>query len=187
MNTSPKFIMSIDDGCASDVRVSALAKKYDIQTIFYWPVEWRSLAYENGYEPLTYEQAVTISEENEIGSHTITHRHLTKIPIAEACIEIAESRLMLREMFDQDINRFCAPRGYTNEELTAFTMQFYYSQRLTKGEGLVHIHPNSGANGNRYWRECLDENTTEIWGHSHEFDRFNLWDELEEVLSEVGR
>ena len=181
--TLAKFILSVDDGCASDIRVAQLAHKYNVETIFYWPVEWRSLAYDNGYEPLTFEQAVEISKKHEIGSHTLTHRHLTKIPVAEACVEIAESRQQLEEMFYREVRKFCPPRGYTNDILTEFTLRFYESQRLTKGEGLVHIHPDSGANGNIPWREYADTiEVKELWGHSHEFDRYNLWDELGEYL-----
>lgn len=178
------MIISIDDGCASDVRVAELAKKYGIDVIFYWPVEWHSLAYDSGYEPLSYANALTIALDHEIGSHTITHRHLTKIPEVEAKYEISESQIMLQNMFSRPITNFAPPRGYSNDLLTEFTKKFYQKQRLTKGKGLVHIHPNSGANGNKNWIDCIDENTEEIWGHSYDFDRFNMWDELEKVLSD---
>lgn len=179
-----KIKLSCDDGCASDVRVAELARKYGIECTFYWPVEWHSLAYENGYEPLDWWEARKIAQQFEIGSHTITHRHLTKLKPDDAFMEIYHSKFMLEALFECEVTKFCPPRGYTNLGLTALTLVNYDSQRLTKGPGLVHIHPNSGANDNRPWRECIDENTTEIWGHSHEFDRFNLWGELEEVLGE---
>ena len=177
--------LSVDDGCASDVRVAELARKYGIETIFYWPVEWHSLAYSKGYEPLDYSDADAISTDFEIGAHTVTHRHLTKIRNEEAVYEIGYSKWVLEELLPErkyPITKFCPPRGYTNPELTAYTLEVYDSQRLTRGNGLVHIHPNSGANDNRPWRECIDENTTELWGHSHEFDRFNMWEELEDYL-----
>lgn len=178
--------LSVDDGCASDVRVASLALKYAIPTVFYWPVEWRSLALDNGYEPLTYEQASMIARTFEIGSHTLTHRHLTKIPLDEACIEIAESQQILREMFDQPIRKFCYPRGYGNDVLNDFTLKFYDSYRLTKGAGLLHIHPNSGANGNIPWRQYAKENViTEAWCHSWELDKYNLWEELEGWLCDL--
>lgn len=181
--------LSVDDGCASDIRVASLAMEYKVPTVFYWPVEWHSLALDNGYEPLTYKEAITISKQFEIGSHTITHRHLTKLPVDQACIEIAESQQVLREMFNQPIRKFCPPRGYSNPELTNFTMQFYDEQRLTKGDNLVHVHPDSGANYNMPWREVLKDKQAktpdiELWLHSWELDKFNLWEELEEVLSE---
>lgn len=186
-----KIRLSCDDGGASDVRVAELAKKYGIETVFYWPVEWHSLAYENGYRPLTLEQAWGISEHFEIGSHTITHRHLTKIPKEEAEYEIRYSWHFLNELFG-DIHKFAPPRGYTNEELTEYTMQVYNSQRLTRGPGLVHIHPNSGANDNMPWEVAAIQkrgpsppfNDIEVWCHSWELDKYNLWDELEEFLRE---
>lgn len=181
-----KFRLSVDDACASDTRVAELAKKYKVKTIFYWPVEWHALAYANDYEPLSYGDALQIAEEFEIGSHTITHRHLTKLPYAVAEQEILYSKWMLGDLFHTEITKFCPPRGYTNSELTKYTLENYEEQRLTKGEGLVHIHPDSGANYNRPWRECIDKNTKELWCHSWELDRFNLWEELEEVLEDLS-
>lgn len=181
--------LSVDDGCASDLRVADLAKKYEIETIFYLPVEWHSLAYDNGYEPLTYSEAYQIAKEFEVGSHTITHRHLTSLREIDAMVEIAESRLMLESLFHTKISKFCPPRGYTNEMLSEFTLKNYKSQRLTRGKGLVHIHPDSGANGNIDWREaykiakqtCED---IECWGHSWEWDKYDMWEEIEEFFRE---
>lgn len=174
--------ISIDDGCASDVRIADLCKKYEIECIFYWPVEWRSLAYEKGYEPLTILEAYKISQDFEVGSHTVTHRHLTDLSEHDAQVEIADSKFMLEALFNQKITKFCPPRGYTNEALTDYTLDLYKSQRLTKGKGLVHIHPDSGANDNKPWRECITDDTTEIWAHSWEIDKYNLWEELEGFL-----
>jgi peptidoglycan/xylan/chitin deacetylase (PgdA/CDA1 family) len=148
-----------------------------------------SLAYDNGYEPLSYNDALEIARRYEIGSHTITHRHLTKISFVEARHEILGSKLMLQRLYQKEITKFCPPRGYTTQVLSDFTMQWYESQRLTKGSNLVHIHPDSGANHNFPWREYYNAvaknyDEIELWGHSHEFDRFNLWDELEEFLRE---
>lgn len=175
--------LSVDDGCASDVRLADLAEKYEIEAIFYWPVEWHSLAYDNNYLPLDYEQAMQIASRHEIGSHTITHRHLTKIPFLEARKEIIGSQFMLKRMFNQSITKFASPRGYMNDELTQFAGNFYTSQRLTKGRGLIHIHPDSGANDNKPWLDCVTDETTELWCHSWELDKYNLWDELEAFLS----
>lgn len=180
------MILSIDDGCASDVRIAKLAEKYEIECIFYWPVEWHSLAYENGYEPLSWGQACKLANQFEIGSHTVTHRHLTKLSTFDAQTEILESKMMLEAMFPTEIRRFCPPRGYTNDELTEFTMNFYTSQRLTKGEGLVHIHPDSGANDNQPWQSRVTDKTTELWCHSWELDKYDLWKELEEFLRETA-
>jgi peptidoglycan/xylan/chitin deacetylase (PgdA/CDA1 family) len=180
------MILSVDDGCASDMRVAELARRYKIETIFYWPVEWHSLAYDNGYEPLNFLQAQVIAAHFEIGAHTVTHRHLTKLSFEEAKKEIIDSKEMLEKLFGKTIKKFCPPRGYTTEELTERTLVHYESQRLTKGKGLVHIHPNSGANNNMDWRlfALAQDEVKELWCHSWELDKFDLWDQLEEYLAE---
>lgn len=179
--------LSIDDGCASDTRAAELADKYEIPCTFYWPVELHSLAHSKGYRPLDYEKALRIARKHEIGSHTITHRHLTDLEILDATQEIIGSKFMLERMFNKEIRKFCPPRGYTNEVLTKLTLNFYQSQRLTKGKGLVHIHPNSGANGNIHWIDyflSLDEDNVELWGHSWEWDKYDMWQEIERFFRE---
>lgn len=160
--------------------------KYRIPAVFYWPVEHHSLAYSKGYQPLRREAAQAIADVFEVGSHTITHRHLTDLPLDEAEYEIVASREMLSEQFGWEVIKFCPPRGYTNDELTKITLKNYMSQRLTKGPGLIHVHPESGANGKKPWRQKLDEELAkgdvEIWGHSWELDKYDLWGELDEVL-----
>lgn len=178
--TKPRI--SVDDGCASDVRIAELADKYDIEAIFYWPVEWHSVAFSKGYKPLSYEQAEEIAFKHEIGAHGITHRILTEIPLNEAFGEIKNSGIMLENLFGGEISKFCFPRGYTNQELSNFTLDYYDLYRLTKGKHLVHIHPNSGANNNKPWQECINPETTELWCHSWELDKYNLWEELEKYL-----
>lgn len=178
--------ISIDDGCASDMRVYKLAKKYKVEAIFYWPIDWHSLAYSKGYEPLSFVDAMIIASEFEIGAHGITHEHLTKMPQRDAHEEIFYSGIMLQKLFDVQIKKFCPSRGYTNKELTNYTMKFYQEQRLTRGPGLVHVHPDSGANDNKPWRECVNEDTKECWMHSWELDKYNLWEELEEFLSDIS-
>ena len=182
--------LSIDDGCASDVRVAELAEKYEISTVFYWPVEWHSLAYDKGYLPLTFDEAWEIASKHEIGSHTITHRHLTSLSIDEATEEIRDSQTILERIFRQPIDKFCPPRGYTNTLLNSIILKNYKELRLTKGGNLVHIHPDSGANGNIDWRKrfgVLKDSgikSVELWGHSWEWDKFNLWEDIEEFFSE---
>lgn len=180
-----KLKLSVDDGCASDLRLAEMMDKYGIKGVFYLPVEWHSLAHQKGYEPLSYDDALKIWEHFQIGSHTITHRHLTDLPIEEAKYEVRESREMLNQLFNHDIQNFAPPRGYTNDELTEYTLSIYKNQRLTRGPGLVHIHPDSGANDNKPWQTCVNESTEELWCHSWELDKYNLWEELDDFLSQL--
>lgn len=185
------MILSIDDGCASDVRVAELARKYNIDCTFYWPVEWHGLAYSKGYEPLSLADAEDIAKEFPVGSHGITHRYLTQIDPEQAKTEIRDSKYMLEDLFDTEVSNFCFPRGYSNPELNEYSLQFYEDYRLTKGTDsqgnrLVHVHPDSGANNNIPWADCIGVlGDVHLWCHSWELDKHNLWNELEEVLKSV--
>lgn len=174
--------LSCDDGAASDLRLADLCKKYSIDCTFYLPCEWHGLAFAKGYQPLSWSDAMIIAEDFDIGSHTITHRFLTRIPLEEAMYEIDISKVMLQDLFGKPVTRFAPPRGYTNPELTEYTLQIYESQRLTKAPNLVHIHPDSGANDNRPWREAINEFTEEAFCHSWELNKFDLWGELEDFF-----
>lgn len=178
---------SVDDGCDSDLRLALLLEKYGQKMTIYLPVEWQRLAYENGYRPLSFAGVQNLlSRGHKLGSHTISHPHLTKIISNEELeSEIADSKSILEHMFDIYINSFCPPRGYTNDKIDEIIYQNYSERRLTKDYGLVHIHPDSGANDNEPWQARIDQNTTELWGHSHEFDRFNMWEEIEEWLKQI--
>ena len=45
-------IITVDDGCQSDVKIMKLCLKYDLKAIFYIPIDYIGLAYQKGYEPL---------------------------------------------------------------------------------------------------------------------------------------
>lgn len=184
------MVLSCDDACASDVRVAELCGKYGIECVFYWPVDWHSVAYAKGYEPLNFLDAEDICNEFEIGSHGITHEHLTSMPLEQAKYEISESKHILEHMLGlEHVDKFAPSRGYTNPELTEYTLEHYGSQRLTKGNNLVHIHPKSGANGNLPWQQAYQAvskngQDVEAWCHSWELDKYDLWAELENFLKE---
>jgi len=177
--------ISVDDGCESDTRIAELCAKYEVPCVFYWPVEWVSLANKNGYKPLTYAQALDIANNFEVGSHSVTHRLLTRISEEEAFVEIVDSKHMLSNLFNQEITKFAPPRGYTNHSLTLLAHEHYNEQRLTKQDGLLHIHPDSGVNNNVNWKKLADENEyEELFCHSWELDKYNEWENLERYLDE---
>lgn len=177
--------ISVDDGCASDIRLFELTKKYNIPLVIYLPVEWQRLAYEKGYLPLIYHEVKDLLDNGcELGSHSISHRLLTRIDEAEAIAEIVDSKKILEAMFDTSITKFCPPRGYIGGRLSVIALAHYPEIRLTKSTDLVHIHPDSGSNDNRSWQDAINDETKELWCHGWELDKFNLWDELESWLDE---
>ena len=77
-----------------------------------WDVEERQ-------EPLLNESEIREMQRGAItfGSHTQSHRALTKIPLEEAARELAESRKILESLLDRPVTTLCYPYAKQNRTI----------------------------------------------------------------------
>lgn len=69
---------------------------------------------------------------DEVGSHTVSHPHLTKMSAAERNVELADSKEVLRRMFGPlAATNFAAPYGEYDDFTVAASQRYYNSQRTT--------------------------------------------------------
>ncbi|HYT43154.1 MAG TPA: polysaccharide deacetylase family protein [Methylomirabilota bacterium] len=121
---------SWDDGHKLDMRLAAMLKKYGIKGTFYICPQDHEFKDE---DLLTTQNILSISKDFEIGGHTITHPHLTKITIAKADDEIAQSKLYLEDLLQQEVTAFCYPYGDFNDEVKCSVKKHGYKlARTTK-------------------------------------------------------
>lgn len=121
---------SWDDGHKLDIRLAALLKKYGIKGTFY--VCPQDCEFKNE-DLLSPQDLLSISKDFEIGGHTITHPHLTKIPISQADDEIARSKSYLEELLQQEVAAFCYPYGDYNDKIKGLVEKNGYKlARTTK-------------------------------------------------------
>ncbi len=121
---------SWDDGHKLDTRLAVLLKKYGIKGTFYICPQDHEFKNE---DLLSTQDILSISKDFEIGGHTITHPHLTKITISQADDEIAKSRLYIEELLQQEITAFCYPYGDYNDEVKGLVKKHGYKlARTTK-------------------------------------------------------
>jgi peptidoglycan/xylan/chitin deacetylase (PgdA/CDA1 family) len=73
---------------------------------------------------------------HEIGSHTLTHPHLTQLSIDRACEEISASKKKLEDMFGRAIHHFCYPFGDWNEAVRDLVMAAGYRTACTTDAGV---------------------------------------------------
>jgi D-inositol-3-phosphate glycosyltransferase len=121
---------SWDDGHKLDTRLAALLKKYGIKGTFYICPQDREFKRE---ELLGVQEMLAVSKDFEIGGHTITHPHLTAVPIAQADAEIAQSKAYLEELLQREITAFCYPYGDYNDAVKDLVQKHGYRlARTTK-------------------------------------------------------
>jgi peptidoglycan-N-acetylglucosamine deacetylase len=125
---------SWDDGHKLDIRLAALLKKYGVRGTFYICPQDREFKHE---DLLSTQDMLSISEDFEIGGHTITHPHLSKVPVSEADREIAQSKSYLEELLQKEVTAFCYPYGDYNDEVKGLVKKHGYKlARTTKRHAL---------------------------------------------------
>lgn len=201
-----KVEISIDDAGINDLKVADLIYKHGLatNTVFYWPVMPVVANSPKGRMSLSDDQMGKLAEAFEIGSHTITHQLLTRIPVADARREIVESRSLLQQKFNQPINKFCWPRGYTTPELELIAQEAGYESARGVAVGRLDpfdrfntsttVHAGydrkeyAGLDWYTYAMRMLSTAKSEkgavyhVWLHSHELDAYPDGYELFESL-----
>lgn len=203
-----KLIASFDDGTAQDIRIAELMTEFDIETIFYWPVNTHLTNEIHGRTSLTDKQMNEIAKYFEVGSHTVTHPLLTRIDFESARKEIFESRIILQNKFSQNIDSFCYPRGYSNPAVQEAVIEAGYTNARSTLVGYVHESENpyfiqtavhvacdrkeyAGMNWFDYGMKLLEiarkipDSVFHLWGHSWEIDKNSTWNLFELFLHEA--
>ena len=196
---------SFDDASIQDMLIAGLMQQYKINTIFYWPVYPEQANAEKGRKSLNEDQMQYLAQRFEIGSHTINHPLLTRIPPELAWVEINDSRKILQEKFHQPINSFCYPRGYSNPEIQQMVVEAGYDNARSTLVGYVHQSENPyfiqtavhvSADRKEYaglsWFDYgiklfniakkIPDSVFHIFGHGWEISQHNDWEKLEEFL-----
>lgn len=95
---------SWDDGHPLDFRLADLLAKYRIPATFYVPIQ-------NERPVLKAQEISALSDEFEIGGHTMTHCDLRKIPMSAARREIEDCKKALENITGKPCSSFCFPMG----------------------------------------------------------------------------
>lgn len=206
-----KIVFSFDDGSKEDIKVAELLCKYGFKdAIFYIPSEWQSYNLSENREPLTLWDVKNLAHLFEIGSHSVSHRLLTRIPEEEVKREVTDSFLTIRELFNRNLKSFCYPRGYANDSIREEVRKYYKHARNTLVGNIkesedpiwdtpaVHIcgkrrkeYENTTwlKEARRLLKEAINtpESVYHLWGHSWEISRYDGWHDFEELLKELGQ
>ncbi len=101
---------SWDDGNKLDLKLAELLEKYKIKGTFYVSPQDKRFS-------LSEKELKQLAELQEIGAHTLSHPHLTRINRTEAQSEIVGSKEYLENLLGKKIKMFCYPSGEFNDEI----------------------------------------------------------------------
>lgn len=196
--------LSFDDGSVHDLKLVELLEKHDLTATFYIPVYWDSYNKRKGDEPLSDADVRMIADKYEIGSHTITHPLLTRIPYGAAEYEIIHSRRMLQDILGKEITKFAYPRGYATDQIVDIVRKTYEHGRSTLVGNVeppinnawehtsVHLACDRREYGNERWFDYgvrhLRRSQSKAggyfhaWGHSAEIEKNNAWGQVDRFL-----
>lgn len=117
-DTKPTFWIttSWDDGHRLDLRVAEYLQKHRLSGTFYVTRDYPS-------EQLTHADIRALSDQFEVGAHSLTHPKLTQVPLSKAKEEIAGSQAWLESVIGAPVKAFCYPKGAYNAEVRALVAE----------------------------------------------------------------
>ena len=211
-----KILVSIDDGHPLDTTMAGLLLKHRIPAVFYIAPEWSDLGKRqilkiSGLGGCDF--CKRVKGLFEIGAHTMTHPHdMKKLSDEEAMNEIAGSKKALEKMmgFKKKVTKFCYPKGKFNERTKELVKKAGFKEARTvralniefpddpyETDPTIHIHPDKreykdGKTWVHYGYSLFDQvvkegGRFELWGHSEEVERYNMWEFLDDFLGYMDK
>ena len=101
-------VTSWDDATKLDLKICELLEKYDLKGTFFVVNNWIG-------KEISRDQLRHISDEHEIGAHTLDHTVLTHVSEDAARKQIFDSKKLLEQELRKPVTSFAYPKGYYNK------------------------------------------------------------------------
>jgi peptidoglycan/xylan/chitin deacetylase (PgdA/CDA1 family) len=109
--TSPNVCITFDDGTSDHFKAGNLLSELGLKGTFFIVT---GKVGKEGY--LTRDQVVQLAQNgHRIGSHTVSHPHLTKLSVAELDKELIASKVFIEELTLQTVDWLAPPGGIYNQ------------------------------------------------------------------------
>ncbi len=188
--------MSYDDGAVYDIRLVEIFNKYGFKGSFHL-----NSGFFGDDTHIKADDVRSLYEGHEVSVHTVTHPSLTALPDQHVFTQAFEDRRTLEALCGYVVRGMSYPHGAYNDNV----------MRILKSAGIVcsrtTVATNSFALPNDFlaWHPTCHHNDDLdglldtfinykflpplavffIWGHSHEFNRNNNWEIIENFCSKA--
>jgi peptidoglycan/xylan/chitin deacetylase (PgdA/CDA1 family) len=132
----PVFTCSLDDGHPSDMRAAELLVRHRLNGTFYVPI-----TNSEGDAVLTASAIRALAQQFEVGSHTLDHCYLKRLPLAEARRQICEGKARLEDIVGHGVDGFCYPGGKYRQEHVGLVAAAGFRYART----VMNLHYDSGG------------------------------------------
>lgn len=177
-------VFSIDDYHSDNLRLAELFLKYGLEkeTIFF-------IECADGDAQAQIEYLSELGF--QIGSHTMTHAHLTKVDKEQVLWEITSSKKIIEGLTHKTCEAFCFPRGRYDDKIIKMLKDAGYKwartiELTTKGPyqiAGVHLsYPRKEYNGKDPFEVAKESDLNHFWLHCFEILKFGKMVELEKFL-----
>lgn len=200
---------SYDDGIEEDIRLVELFSRYQVKGTF----NLNSGIQTGANTFIEKRSGITVRRMNqkglrhlyrgqEIASHGLTHANPTLLDMESLYNEIAADKRNLEALFETRIVGYAYPFGCYNDDTVQMLKEcgISYARTVETTEGFelqsdllrfkASFHHNDAGiiDGIRRFLETETDapQLLYIWGHSYEFDAFNNWEHMEEILKLVS-
>ena len=209
-NKKIKILTSWDDGGQLDLKLGDMLFKYRIPAVFYIPSGFTAL-HPNQIKALAGERKGCSSCNQrkklfDIGALTISHpEDLKRLSKEELEKEIEGSKKQLERIIRRPVTRFAYPSGRYNElskevvknagfkmARTVRALHTDFPEDEFETHPTIHVHPNKEHYKGETWVHWADKlfnkvleegGRFELWGHSFEIEKYNMWEFLEDFLA----
>ncbi len=112
------FTMGYDDGQLHDRRMVEILNKHQIKCTFFPILSNFKAEADDGC--ITFDEAKTLYDGHEIGSHTIAHGFMGYTHSCQSMRDIMDDKIKGEQLFDRIIYGFGYPNGCYNEDTKKF-------------------------------------------------------------------
>jgi len=115
-------LLTFDDGYKSFLKAGNYLNKIGFNGTFFITKNWCK----DKSDFLVDEEIAELSLTNEIGSHTISHPYLTKIPSQKIKHELLDSKKWIEDLINKDVISLSAPYGFINDNIIKIALNSGY-------------------------------------------------------------
>lgn len=198
---------SFDDGIMQDIRLIKLLDKYSLKATFHinsgLAKEGTSFQIDHlQVDHILLKDIPSIYQNHEVAMHSYTHPNMTELNKTEIDYQIEKDQKTLKKLIGYQPIGFAYPYGFYNQDIMDALAKYHIGYARTI-ESTHHFdfpkhaltfHPTVDIHDpilKELIKEFLsissqDDSLLSIWGHSYEFDQFQSWDYLEEILKLIS-